>query len=74
LADPSDAAAVCPSAEEELWLDIFEAMVRGGQLPDAARSRVALASGRGTVFADAIYVRWAARVDELLQSAVRSAE
>ncbi len=42
MAESSSATERDATADEELWLDIFETMVRGGVLPETARDRVAL--------------------------------
>lgn len=62
------------TTSEELWLDIFETMVRGGRLPDSARDLVALGSGRGTEFANSVRERWATQLDEFYRAAIKSAE
>ncbi len=59
------------TGSEALWVEIFEALVRGGMLPEIARSRVAVGSGRGEPFADAVHARWRAQVDQLVRTAVK---
>lgn len=66
---PADTRAIEP--DEELWFEIFEGIVRGGVLPMAARDKVALGSGRGAAFADAIYARWGAQMHALREAALK---
>lgn len=68
------AGAAARPPDEDLWSDIFEALVRGGWLPDRARDSVARGSGGGDAFADAVRARWAARVDALRARALRGLE
>lgn len=66
--DPTGAAR---PPDEELWLDIFETLVRGGWPPDRAHDSVARGSGGGDAFADVVRARWAAGVDALREQALR---
>lgn len=62
-----------PVPADDLWFEIFEAIVRGGVLPMVARDKIAVGSGRGAAFADAIYARWRAQVDALRDAALKEA-
>jgi hypothetical protein len=60
-------------ALENLWLEIFEGLVRGGMLPDVARDRVVRGSGRRRDFADRVHARWRASLEQLRDEALRVA-